>query len=567
MKFLPSQILYFFQNKGSQRNLAALAKFFVFLLCMVTLYSVLFHLIMLYEGKEYSWITGIYWALTVMSTLGFGDITFHTDLGLLFTIVVLLSGVVFLLIMLPFSFIQFFYAPWLEAQTRKRTPRELVKGVSGHVIITHLDPITERLVEKLKRRGYDYVIIVADAQRGMELHDQGYKIVVGEPDDPDTFLSVRVEDAALVVITNDDMMATNISFTIRGITAKVPIVAAADKEHSLDILNFPGNTQVFLFMKMLGESLAERVRGVGRLTKIVSSFDQLHIAEIPVSQTSLGGLLLTETMLRTRTGATLVGLWEKGQFEALHAKTIINKSSSLLLAGTLAQLDCFEEKFIITDLSSEDDKLVLVLGGGRVGLAASQVLDGYGVKYRVVEKSSAVVARGGVNFVAGDAANRDVLIEAGIENARAAIITTHDDAANIYLTFYCRQLRPDIQIISRATNERSVSKLHMAGADLVMSYASMGANRIMKVFKPDEGSLFIEGMNFFVQQIPGALVGKTLAESNVRQETGCSVVALRMDGELLVGPDPTLPLVKSTELILIGNADAEKLFGEMFGER
>jgi transaldolase / glucose-6-phosphate isomerase len=36
------------------------------------------------EGREHSWITGVYWTLTVMSTLGFGDITFETDLGRLF---------------------------------------------------------------------------------------------------------------------------------------------------------------------------------------------------------------------------------------------------------------------------------------------------------------------------------------------------------------------------------------------------------------------------------------------------------------------------------------------------
>jgi voltage-gated potassium channel len=60
-----------------------------------------------------------------MSTLGFGDITFETDLGRLFSMFVLISGVLFLLVVLPFTFIQFFYAPWLESQSRMRAPREL----------------------------------------------------------------------------------------------------------------------------------------------------------------------------------------------------------------------------------------------------------------------------------------------------------------------------------------------------------------------------------------------------------------------------------------------------------
>ena len=60
-----------------------------------------------------------------MSTLGFGDIIFTSDVGRLFSIVVLLSGVVFLLVMLPFLFIRLFYAPWLEARVRTRAPREI----------------------------------------------------------------------------------------------------------------------------------------------------------------------------------------------------------------------------------------------------------------------------------------------------------------------------------------------------------------------------------------------------------------------------------------------------------
>ena len=156
-----------------------LAKFVSFILFIIALYSVLFHLLMIYEGRKFSWVTGLYWTLTVMSTLGFGDITFSTDLGLLFTLLVLGSGIILLLIMLPFTFIQFFYAPWLEAQAKIRTPRELPKGTSGHVIITNLDPITGKLIAKLNRRHFQYVLVVGELQRASELYDSGYKVVVG----------------------------------------------------------------------------------------------------------------------------------------------------------------------------------------------------------------------------------------------------------------------------------------------------------------------------------------------------------------------------------------------------
>ena len=154
--------------------------------------------------------------------------------------------------------------------------------------------------------------------------------------------------------------------------------------------------------------------------------------------------------------------------------------------------------------------------------------------------------------------------KAGVMDARTVIITTHNDAMNIYLAYYCRQLRPEIQIISRATNERSVAKLHMAGADLVMSYASMGANSIVNILKNDEISMVTEGLNVFSRPMPSSLIGKNLVESRIRETTGCSVIAMKTSGKMRVGLDPLLPLNRQDELILIGTTEAEQTFLELF---
>ena len=168
------------------------------------------------------------------------------------------------------------------------------------------------------------------------------------------------------------------------------------------------------------------------------------------------------------------------------------------------------------------------------------------------------------NHVQGDAADINTLIKAGIKEARSVIITTHNDAMNIYLTFYCRKLRPDVQVISRATEERNVSKLHKAGADAVLSYATMGANRILNLLQPDDVSVFTEGLNVFSRRVHESLVGKTLAETQLREKTGCSVIAIKTGDKLTISPDPTVPLNGQDELILIGTIDAEKQFIETY---
>jgi voltage-gated potassium channel len=560
MKLLVGQLIYIF-SKRKDRNVRMLMKFMLILITMITIYSILFHFLMILEDQRFSWITGFYWALTVMSTLGFGDITFTSDLGKLFSVLVLLSGLVFLLIMLPFTFIQFFYAPWLEAQTKARAPRELPEDTHGHVILTRTDPITMNLIHRLKQYQYKYVILTEDIQHALELFDQDYKVVVGELSDPETYRRLRVSRAALVVANIDDMMNTNIAFTVREISKEVPIAANADSDDSVDILQLAGSTYVLQFMKLLGQSLSRRVLRTSTRSNIIGNIDTLLIAEAPAMRTPLVGRTLQQSKLRETTGITVVGVWERGKFEIPTAATHINSTTVLLLAGSAEQLKSYDEHI---GGYQKFRAPVLVLGGGRVGRAAAEALEQTGIDYRIIEKNKKLIAN--PKYVYGSAADINTLTRAGIDEAPSIIITTHDDPTNIYLTIYCRRLRPDIQIICRANLDSNISKLHTAGADLVMSYASLAANTILNLLKPDDVLMLAEGLNVFRAGMHASLVGKSLIDSQIRMQTGCSVIAISHDGEMISNPDPTVRLSEKDELIMIGTDDAEKGFLKRYAE-
>ena len=164
------------------------------------------------EGQKHSWATGVYWVMVVMSTLGFSDITFQSDVGRLFSVVVLLSGSVFMLILLPFMFIQFIYVPWLDAQAAVRAPRELPLKTSGHVILTGLSPVECSLVWMLEREKLRYVLLVGELTEALRLNDEDFSVMLGEIDDPATYLRARAENAAMVVAVQRDTTNTNIAF-------------------------------------------------------------------------------------------------------------------------------------------------------------------------------------------------------------------------------------------------------------------------------------------------------------------------------------------------------------------
>ena len=298
MKFLTSELLAALKQRDLKQNLVALYRYLLLLAGIIVAYSFVFHAVMLHEGQRHSWITGVYWTLTVMTTLGFGDITFHSDLGRGFTIVVMLTGVVMLLILLPFTFIRNFYAPWLDAQLKLKAPRELPEGTRGHVILCAYDAIAQAFVAHLVARAIPYVVLEPDPTRAVALHGEGVNVLVGYPDSVDTWRSARAERARLVVANLDDPANTNVTITLREHAPDVAIAAIVEDHDAIDILELAGATNVIALKRQLGQQLAARVGVGGRAAQVVGRYESLLVAELPARGTSLVGRTVRESRLR-----------------------------------------------------------------------------------------------------------------------------------------------------------------------------------------------------------------------------------------------------------------------------
>jgi len=560
MKFFTSQLSYFVANRNTKTNIKRLIRFVLILIAMIILYGVLFHEIMAMEGQDHSWVTGFYWTLTTMTTLGFGDITFQSDLGRIFSIIVLGSGVISLLIMLPFTFIEFFYAPWMEAQHRARAPRELPEDTSGHIIITSFDAITRSLIQKLDQYGHEYVLLVDELDKALELYDQGYRVMVGEPDDPNTFEKMHVKKAAMVFTGGSDMYNSNIAHTIRELSENVKIISTANSYDSIDVLKLAGSDHVLHMGNILGRALSRRTLGQDARVHTVGRFGKLVIAEATTYDTPLVGKTLKESKIRELFGINVVGIWERGDFSSAHPDLEIHSHSVLVLAGTIEQLRKYDELFGIYGISDEP---LIIIGAGRVGRATARHLKQRNINYKIIDKDPNRVLKS-EDFILGDAADLETLKKAGIDKAPNIIITSNQDDVNIYLTIYCRSLRPNIHIVSRSTLERNVNTLHRAGADFVMSYAAMGANAVFNIFEENDIIMVAQGLNVFSLETPKKIIGKTLVEMDIRNKTGCNVIAFQVDGEQNINPDPNAPIPSNSDIILIGKSEDEQRFIEYY---
>ncbi|MEZ5345967.1 MAG: NAD-binding protein [Pyrinomonadaceae bacterium] len=515
MKFLVSQISYFVNRRETRRNISGLVKYLVFLCAIILLFTVVFHFLMVYhEHREFSWLSGLYWTLTVMTTLGFGDITFNSDLGRIFSVVVLMSGVVLLLIMLPFTFIQSFYAPWLEAQLHAGCPRKVPAETKDHVIICKYDTIAPNLIRKLVHRGIPYFVIEPDPRTAADMYHEGLSVIYGNVESVSTYENLSVRTARLVFANDVDTVNSNIILTVREAAPDVPIVAVAEAEDSIDILELSGANHVLPLKNMLGEKLAGRINVGEHRTNIVNEFSGWNVFEFTTENTDYSGLRLSESNFRQKTGISVIGIWERGILKPARPETILTDTCVPVGVGTHEQIERLNRT--LSGNSKQKSETVLLIGGGKVGRAAARALKKLNRRVFLIEAKSElreVIGNVPDRLTIGDASDRHVLEKGGLNEASIVILSTNQDDVNIYLSIYCRRLNPDLRIISRITHGRNLEAIHRAGADFVLNYAPIGAESVISLIEKREPVILGEGVEFFSIEIPQKLKVRVLQKA------------------------------------------------------
>ena len=566
MTLINRELAYIFRQGEMRGNILALLRYFGLLASVIFIFSVIFQLIMVQvEGQSHTWFTSIYWTLTTMSTLGYGDVIFLSDIGRFFSVFVLISGVVLVLVVLPFTFIRSIYAPWLEAQLRFKAPRELSSETKDHVIISRHDEIADSLIERLQASDIPHYVIEPDPAVAAHLMSEGVPIVTGEFDNKATFENWQIQNARLLLANREDTTNTNIVLTVREISSQVPIVGIVDHEDSIDILELSGCTHVLPLKVRLGEYLANRASEGNNSPDVIGTTKGLQIAEFSAKHTQFSGGAVRDSGLREQMGLNVVGIWQRGLLQPAFPDTEITDDTILVVVGTPTQVDLLN-KLLETPRQSEES-LTLIIGAGTVGNACTRALKNKGHLVHILERDENMLERGksvADQVYIGDANDRESLMKAGLESAQSVILTSKDDAVNVYLAVYCRRLKPDLRIASRITHNRNLAAIHRAGADFALSYSSLCAEAVMSLIEGHDLVMLGGDVEMFTVPLPSSLNNKTLSESGIGSRTGLSVVAIEQDSQIVTTLHASMKLEAGINLIMLGTAQQRRTFTETF---
>jgi Trk K+ transport system NAD-binding subunit len=367
-----------------------------------------------------------------------------------------------------------------------------------------------------------------------------------------------------VFANESDTVNSNIVLTVRELSESVPIAAVAELEDSIDVLEMSGATHVLPLKQRLGEHLANRASAMSAHANVIGRFHDLILAEFPVHNTPLQGKTIRETRLREFTGVTIVGVWDHGRLKPARPDLELTPHCVPVVIGTTAQIEDLNEALVIYDANSNP---VLVIGGGKVGRAAASALKRRQIPVHVVEKNAELEPkiRGTPDrLFIGDAADRSVLDEAGIADTPSILLTTHDDAMNIYLSVYCRRLNPEARILTRVTHERNIEAIRRAGADFVLSYSSFGVQTVFSIVRNREIVVLGEDVNLFYLPLPPSLANKTLAEAEIGARTGLNVIGIQRNGQVETDLARELKLPQDAELVVLGSTEQRTRFKEMY---
>ncbi|AGB38566.1 potassium channel family protein [Natronococcus occultus] len=513
------------------------------------------------EGRPRSLQESLNIIVQSLTSTGYGQDAPWTSTGMqALMIVAQFTGIAFIAVAIPQ-----FVVPWARAELTETRVPDALEDAEDHVVIWGYTSLCANLVDDLEARGEQYVIVEDDEEQAEQLFEEGRNVVHGDINDDETLRNVHVEDALAVVVGT--RRQENVIGTILSLSESNPdleIICLIDDPEQSRYLRFAGATTVLSPKHRLGKSLADKAQNVVSTDlENVEDFDaDLEIAEFPVTDDSpLYGQRLDSLAPLERTGATLVGVWLRGEFVTdPSSEAVADENTVLVVAGTESQLERIESIAESGGRSSTAGP-VIIAGHGVVGTTAEGILRKADQETTVIDTEPG----DGIDVV-GDATRIPTFDEAGIGDAETVILALPDDDDAILATLVARQADDDVEIVVAANDADSASELYRAGADYVLALPKV-AGRMTTLDLFDEDVMTLREQIQLTRTHAPELEGTHPNDERIRERTDSVIVGVKRDDALRTEFDEDLELETGDEVLVAGTDRGVSNFKTEFGER
>lgn len=265
-----------------------------------------FHFI---EGQP--WTVSFYWTFVTIGTVGYGDYSPKTTLGMFFAVSLIVLGIGT-------------FALAVESLVNLIFKRQQMKIMglinverSKHVVICGW---TESTVECIKEIGKNAEIFVLDEDEQVRKNalKNGANFVHGDPTRIKDLEKANVKGAQAVIVDMDsDSRTIHCILGIRKIDKNVRVIAEAQRYENIEQIKLAGASQVIspyvISGRLMYKSIDDGYEAMF-VQDVLAEHTSRELREVKISpESQFNGLSLLEADIHERTGVVVVGVGRKGE--------------------------------------------------------------------------------------------------------------------------------------------------------------------------------------------------------------------------------------------------------------
>ena len=350
-----------------------------------------------------------------------------------------------------------------------------------------------------------------------------------------------------------------------------------------------------LFVKTITGSFASALLGFPLRTTILVGLILSQVGEFSfiLSRTGLEYNLLDGNIYQTFLSVSVLTMAAAPFIVAL-APHIADSISQLPLPERIKSGLYPSPGINIADKKESLKDHLIIIGFGVNGRNVARAAKVAGIPYLIIEMNPDTVRseqEKGELIYYGDAVQEAVLERAGINDARVLVVAISDPAATRQVTAIARRLNPKVYVIARTRFVQEVKPLYELGAsevipeefetsveiftrvltkylvprDVIEKFIAEVRSDGYEMFRsPTISSPSLSDLSFHFPNIDictlqvsdkSSIIGKSLAQIELRNKYGVTLLAIRRDSSILTNPGGDTQLSANDILILLGEPD------------
>ncbi|MEN6553848.1 MAG: NAD-binding protein [Methanobacterium sp.] len=292
---------------------------------VVIAYGVIgFHLI-----ENQTWTVSLYWTFVTIGTVGYGDYSPKTPLGMYFAISLIVLGIGSFAIAVG-EILEFLF----ERQQMKLMGLIKVKK-SQHVVICGW---TESTAECIREIGKDNAVFVVDENEEVKKKalKNGASFVHGDPTRVKDLEKANIVGAkAIIVDMESDSQTIHCILSIRKLDQAVRIIAEVQRYENIEQIQLAGANQVIspfvISGRLMQKSIDDGYEAMF-VQEVLAEHKNREMKEVEVAEKSyFNGKTVREADIHEKTGVVLVGVGKKGDLTIDPPRDYVIRAGDVIL--------------------------------------------------------------------------------------------------------------------------------------------------------------------------------------------------------------------------------------------